>query len=63
MSEKAMIAIAMFLAILGMLFGLAASPSMGLMPRNYGMFAAGACFLLSGGCFATSWVFSKSKSD
>ena len=63
MTRKAVIAIALFLPILGMLFGLAASPPVGLMPRNYGNFASGACFLLSGGLWATDWLVPKSKSD
>lgn len=63
MNRNAMIAIALLLPIVGMLFGLAASPPVGLMPRNYGNFAAGACFLLSGGVWATFWLAGKSKSN
>lgn len=62
MTRNGIFVIAIFLAIGGMLFGLAASPPVGLMPRNYGNFGAGACFLLSGGFWAISGLFRKSNS-
>lgn len=60
MGQKVMMAMAMFLAIVGLLFGLAGS--MEMMPRNYANFAAGASLLLSGGVWSTFWIFGKSKS-